>query len=177
MGNYDSITKVSFWQLGGALNGTCVAHTSLKSCFTFGPPFFRWCPSLRSPIPIFPLKALLFSLKFSLKVRKGVCSYCEGLHPLGPSFNLFKNHYDFASSSSFPCLDYLIKFQLKANLDFKKKHVQVAFIHLAHLLANEHLDMVFKHLQDLFDPKDLINDFPHLFMVCSYVVQGVFLKV
>ncbi len=48
----------------------------------------------------------------------------------------------------------------------------MAFIHLAHLLANEHLGMVFKHLQDLFDPKDLSNNFPHLFLVCSYVVVG-----
>jgi hypothetical protein len=32
--------------------------------------------------------------------------------------------------------------------------------------------MVFEHLQDLFDLKDLINDFSHLFLVCSYVVTG-----
>jgi hypothetical protein len=118
MGNYDSITKVSFCQLGGTLNGTFVAHTSPNSYFTFGPPLLRWCLSLRSPIPIFSLKAPLFSLKFSLKVSKGVCSCCECLHPLGLSFNLFRNHHDFASSSSLPCLDSLIKFQLKANLDF-----------------------------------------------------------
>ncbi len=30
--------------------------------------------------------------------------------------------------------------------------------------------MVFEHLQDLFDLKDLINDFSHLFLVCFYVV-------
>jgi hypothetical protein len=41
---------------------------------------------------------------------------------------------------------------------------------LAHLLANEHSNMVFEHLQDLFDLKDLINDFSHLFLVCFYVV-------
>ncbi len=29
--------------------------------------------------------------------------------------------------------------------------------------------MVLKHLQDLFDPKDLVSDFSQLFMVCSYV--------
>ncbi len=46
----------------------------------------------------------------------------------------------------------------------------MAFIHLAHLLTNEHLGMVFKHLQDLFDPKDLTSDFPHLFLVCFYVI-------
>jgi hypothetical protein len=32
--------------------------------------------------------------------------------------------------------------------------------------------MVFEHLQDLFDLKDSIIDFPHLFLVCSYVVVG-----
>ncbi len=29
--------------------------------------------------------------------------------------------------------------------------------------------MVFKHLQDLFDPKDSANDFSQLFLMCSYV--------
>jgi len=32
--------------------------------------------------------------------------------------------------------------------------------------------MVFERLRDLFDLKDLINNFPHLFLVCSYVVTG-----
>lgn len=137
---------------------------------------FRWCLSLKSPIPIFPLKAPLFSLKFSLKVSKGLCSCYEGFNPFGPSFNLFKNHYDFASFSFLPCSNSLIKFQLKVNLDLKRKHVHVAFIHLAHLLVNEHSGMVFKHLQDLFDPKDLSSDFPHLFLVCSYVIVGHIFK-
>lgn len=36
--------------------------------------------------------------------------------------------------------------------------------------------MEFEHHQNLFDPKDLINDFPHLFLVCSYVVAGCIFK-
>jgi hypothetical protein len=30
--------------------------------------------------------------------------------------------------------------------------------------------MVFKHLKDLFDPKDLVNYFSQLFLMCYYVV-------
>jgi hypothetical protein len=30
--------------------------------------------------------------------------------------------------------------------------------------------MVFKHLRNLFDSKDKINDFSQLFLVCAYVV-------
>jgi len=32
------------------------------------------------------------------------------------------------------------------------------------------LGMVFEHLQNIFDPKDLDNGFSHLFLVCSFVV-------
>jgi hypothetical protein len=109
-------------------------------------------------------------------VSKGIWSCYEGPNPLGPGFNLFRNHDDFASSSSLPCLDFLIKFQVEANLDFKKKHVQVTFIHLTHLLANERFGMVFECFQDLIDPKDLTNNFSHLFLVCSYVVVGRIFK-
>jgi hypothetical protein len=50
-------------------------------------------------------------------VNKGVCLCYKGLvHPLGLNFNLFKNHNDFASFSSLPCSNSLIKFQLKVNL-------------------------------------------------------------
>ncbi len=47
---------------------------------------------------------------------------------------------------------------------------------MAHLSASEHSSMVFEHLQDLFDLKDLIIDFPHLFLVCFYVVIGRIFK-
>jgi hypothetical protein len=52
----------------------------------------------------------------------------------------------------------------------------MAFIHLAHLLASEHSSMEFEHHEDLFNPKDFINDFPHLFLLCSYVVVGRIFK-
>jgi hypothetical protein len=36
--------------------------------------------------------------------------------------------------------------------------------------------MVFKHLQDLFDPKDLANGFPQLFQASSHVTMGYILR-
>ncbi len=68
------------------------------------------------------------------------------------------------------------KFLTISKFVFFKKHFHVTFIHLVHLLANKHSCMVFKHLQDLFDPMDLTNDFPHLFLVCSYVVARCIFK-
>jgi hypothetical protein len=49
MGNYDSITKVSFWQLGGVSNGTFVAHTSFNSCLTLAPPCLDGALPLKAP--------------------------------------------------------------------------------------------------------------------------------
>jgi hypothetical protein len=45
-----------------------------------------------------------------------------------------------------------------------------AFIHLAHLLVHGPLGMVFEHFRDLFDPKNLVNYFSQLLLMCSYVV-------
>jgi hypothetical protein len=44
------------------------------------------------------------------------------------------------------------------------------FIHLVHLLVHGPSCMVFKHLKDLFDPRNLVNYFSQLFLMCSYVV-------
>jgi hypothetical protein len=35
--------------------------------------------------------------------------------------------------------------------------------------------MIFEHLRNIFDPKDLVSDFSQLFPVCSYVVTGCIL--
>jgi hypothetical protein len=47
------------------------------------------------------------------------------------------------------------------------------FIHLAHLLVHGPSSMVFEHFRDLFDPKDLVNCFSHLLLMCSYVVGHI----
>ncbi len=78
-----------FWVIGKSFN----------NCFTIGAPLFRWCFSLRGPIFFFPLGAPLFLLEFNFKVSRGIC--CKGLHPLGFSFNLFRDHCFFVSFSFF----------------------------------------------------------------------------
>lgn len=76
------------------------------------------------------------------------------------------------SSSKFilaMCLNSLMEFQQKVNLDFSLNIFRLAFIHLTCFLIGGPSCMVFEHLRDSFDPKDSIGDFSQLFMVCSYV--------
>jgi len=53
---------------------------------------------------------------------------------------------------------------------FFKNTFRSTFIHSTHLSTSGRSNMVFEHLQDLFDPKDLINNFSYLFMIWFYVV-------
>jgi hypothetical protein len=104
-GRHDGSLPLFFWRTR-CLPGVCVCLQELK----LSPP------QSFHPIPLFPFKTPFFSLKSYLKVSKGICSCCKGpTHPLGPSFNLFKNHYDFVSFSSLPCSNSLIEFQLEIN--------------------------------------------------------------
>jgi hypothetical protein len=57
-------------------------------------------------------------------------------------------------------------------LDLSLDTFRWAFIHSAHLSVDEPLGMVFEHLWDLFDTKDLTNGFSQLFVVYSYVIVG-----
>jgi hypothetical protein len=59
----------------------------------------------------------------------------------------------------------------KSGFGFFKNIFKLRFIHSIHLLVNDPLGKVFKHLQNLFDPKDLINNLSQLFQICSYVVS------
>jgi hypothetical protein len=40
---------------------------------------------------------------------------------------------------------------------------------LVHFLVGGLSNMVFEHLQNLFDPEDLTNKFSQLFFICFYV--------
>lgn len=55
---------------------------------------------------------------------------------------------------SFPCLEYLLDFQLDSNLEFSLNSFKLVFIQSLHLLATSLLGTVFKHFQDLFDLED-----------------------
>jgi hypothetical protein len=61
---------------------------------------------------------------------------------------------------------------VKTYLDFSLDMFRLTFIHLTYLTGGRPSNMVFKHLQDLFNPKDLINNISQLFMVCCYVIVG-----
>jgi len=112
--------KVHFWCLGGASGRTFVGHTFIGIYFTFGPPLFKWCPSLVGFIPLFPFGPSSSLLEFSLKVSRELCSCCEGLHPLGANFGLFRDHYCFVGSSSPRFVLALMEFELEIVLDFLK---------------------------------------------------------
>jgi hypothetical protein len=63
-----------------------------------------------------------------------------------------------------------MEFYLEANLDFSLNMFTLTFIHLVHLSIGGPSCMVFEHLQNLFDLKDLVNDISQLFFICFYVV-------
>lgn len=65
-----------------------------------------------------------------------------------------------------------MKFQLEVDLDFSLGMFKLTFIHSIHLSTKEPLSMIFKHLWDLFDSEDSVNNFSQLFFVCFYVVVG-----
>jgi len=69
--------------------------------------------------------------------------------------------------SSLPCLDSLMGFYPEIDFKFSLDIIRLTFIHSIHLLIKGLLGMVLEHLQDLFDPKDLVSGFSQLFMVCS----------
>ncbi len=43
---------------------------------------------------------------------------------------------------------------------------------MPHLFKNDPYGMFFKHLQDIFHPKDFVNGFPHLFQLYFHIAQG-----
>jgi hypothetical protein len=98
------------WQLGGASSETFVACTSLNDYFTFSPPLFKWCLSLKTFILFFPHEAPSFSLESSLRASKGLCLCYEGPCPSRANFSLLNNHYCFTSSSSSRFVLALFKF-------------------------------------------------------------------
>jgi len=92
---------ISFLWLWGALGGTFVVYKNPSGCFIFGPPFLDGALLLEVPSSL---------LEFSFRANKRIVSCCEGLHPLGPNFNLFKDHCFFRGSSSLPCSNSLMEF-------------------------------------------------------------------
>lgn len=71
-----------------------------------------------------------------------------------------------------PCSNSLLNF--KPNLDLKLfvDFCRLIFWCMFHLSANGPFGMVFKHLQDSFDPKDLMNGLNQLHQLCSHVAMG-----
>jgi hypothetical protein len=59
---------------------------------------------------------------------------------------------------------------------FSLNMFRLAFIHLTHLLVEGLLNMVFEHLQDLFDLKDSASNFFQLFLMCFYVATSCILE-
>jgi len=47
---------------------------------------------------------------------------------------------------------------------------KLAFIHSVHFSTSGFSNMVFEHLQILFNSEDLINKFSQLFFICFYVI-------
>jgi len=103
----------------------------------------------------------------------GVCSCYEGICPFSTNFDLFKNHYCFVSFSSSRFVLAMFRFfdgiQAKGKLGFFLDMFMLKFIHSTHLSTIWLLDMVFKHVQDVFDQQDLVSGFSQLFLVCYYV--------
>jgi hypothetical protein len=50
---------------------------------------------------------------------------------------------------------------------------KLAFIHLVHFSTSGLSSMVFEHLKNLFDPKDLANKLSQLFLCVFMLLQGV----
>jgi hypothetical protein len=161
--------------LEGASSGTFVVCTSPNDYFTLA-PFVQMVPFPRAFILSFPLGAPSFSSQFSFKVTMGVCLCYEGLCPFTTNFDLFKNHYYFASFSSSRFVLAMFRFfdgdQASGKLGFFLDMFMLKFIHSTHLLARRPSNMVFKHFQDVFDQQDLANGFSQLFLVCCYVDVG-----
>lgn len=155
--------EVFCWQLRRVLtkkNVTCIGHISY---FTFSFCLFRWCPSLGAFILLFPPKAPSFSSKFNLRMSVGVCLCYEGPCPPCANFNLFRNHFYFASFSSFKFV--LAMFRLfdgiiaKSRRIFSIQHVQVSIHPFNSPIVKGHSCMVFEHFRNLFDLKDSTNNF------------------
>lgn len=56
-----------------------------------------------------------------------------------------------------PCLDSLWDFQPNSNLELSVDFFRSTFLHMFHLSSSGLYGMVFEHLQDYFDLKDLVN--------------------
>ncbi len=133
---------------------------SFNGYFTFGPTLFRWCPSFGAFIPFFPLGAQSFLLKSS---PREYVRAVKALAPLGvmlvSSKTITTLQAFHPSNLSMPCLDSLMDFKPKIELDFLKIMFRSTFIHSTHLLARMFSCMVFEHLRHLFDLEDSVNKF------------------
>jgi hypothetical protein len=85
----------------------------------------------------------------------------------------FKGHYYFVNFSSFRFVLAMFRFfnriPTKSRLGFYFKRGQVN-IHPYYLSIRGFLGMVFKHIWDLFNLKDLASGFCQSLMMCSYVL-------
>jgi hypothetical protein len=90
---------------------------------------FKWCPSSRAFILLFPFGTPSSSSKFSPRANMGVCSCYKGLHPPNTDFNLSRDHYYFACFLSFEFILAMFRFFdeviVISKFGFFFRHVQV----------------------------------------------------
>jgi hypothetical protein len=72
-----------------------------------------------------------------------------------------------------PCSDSLLNIQLDLNLELSLDSFMSTFIRLSHLSLDDFSNMIFKYLQNLFNPKDSTNAFTQLSQVGSYILMCI----
>jgi hypothetical protein len=72
-----------------------------------------------------------------------------------------------------PCSDSLLNIQLDLNLELSLDSFMSTFIQLSHLSLDDFLNIIFEHLQNLFNPKDSTNAFTQLSQVGSSILMSI----
>ncbi len=66
-----------------------------------------------------------------------------------------------------------MEFQPKVDFDLFLDMFRLTFIYLIHLSTIGSSGMIFEHLEYLFDPKDLISDFPSYSWCVFMLLEGI----
>jgi len=77
------------------------------------------------------------------------------------------------SDLSIPCSNSLLNIQLNLNLELSLDSFMSTFIWLSHLSLDNLSNMIFKYLQNLFNPKDSTNAFTQISQVGSYILMSI----
>jgi hypothetical protein len=97
------------------------------------------------------------------------------LAPFSPTPTSFDNTLalstlHFKSNAYFPF--FLKDYEPDQDLKFSYNSFKLAFQRMSHLSANGPFGMVFKHLQNIFHPKDSASGFPQLFQLYFHIAQS-----